>query len=162
MKMAVNFAHADTSSSISKVKSLTDAQIRRAQDRRLFANNASSSDNTVPERAFSELSDFIASGKSTTFVPANAILFIPDKYRDHVVEEPEGNLVMWKDFLRMNRSLVDPFEVTLKQASGAEIIDPEEIEAATKKGRIIVAVLRGFPTSVSKNGTKVSTLKNTN
>jgi hypothetical protein len=103
-----------------------------------------------------EMSDFIAVSGRTVIVPKGAILHVPERLRASVVAAPQGKLLAWQEFLAGNIALVSTLEITLEEASGAEPIAPERLETAIRSDRMIVAVLRGNPTSVHRPATEAT------
>ena len=113
----------------------------------LFEHVISSDEQPLTKTNLPNESKYITNKKVTTIVPKDAILHIPESLKKFVISEPTGDLHMWAKFYGQNRNLVSHFEVTLKQASGLAPIDPNRITVAKKENKIIVAVMRGNPTS---------------
>lgn len=95
-------------------------------------------------------SEFITFNGSTTLVPKNALLQIPEKYKTRINNHKPGSKVLsWLDFYTMNRAWISTVEVDLSQAKAEKPISPELLDTLSKKGHLVVAVLRnGGPISV--------------
>lgn len=96
-----------------------------------------------------ENSEFIAFDGIYTLLPKGAILHVPEKLRQHVVEKPEGKLMLWSEFAGRYRGLVNHFNVTLEQAAGQAAVPQELFESARESGLIVVAMMNGNPVSVN-------------
>ena len=132
----------------------TDAEVLAA---RLLATEAKtvgekSGAPSQSERVYNivEMSDFIAFDEFSTLVPKGAILSVPDSFRPNMITDVSGTLILWNEFLNRNRARISPFEITIEQAAGVAEIDPKLLRSAIATGSIIVAVIRGNPTSVSR------------
>jgi hypothetical protein len=132
-------------------QSASDDQLAILRNRPLFAGQASAGKTDRPPLTINETSDFIAFDGFCTLVPKGAILFVPDRMRAGVVAAPSGELVLWLPFLSRNTARIIPLEVTIRQASGMEPINPRVLESAAKSGHMVVAVMQGSPTSVAVN-----------
>jgi hypothetical protein len=133
------------------VERISDSQLERLREaKRPFAHVPTATAEPAAERSFADASDFLVFDGNSTFVPKNAILHVPESLKPHIVAAPTGTLMLWRDFLARNTARIAPFEVTLEEASGSTSIDSDRIESAARSGRILVAVTRGFPISVSR------------
>jgi hypothetical protein len=129
---------------------MTDDQLRELQQRpSTLVGKVTEVQAPREQKSFAETSDFINFNGVSTFVPKGAILHIPGQYRELVTASPGSKLLMWRDFLRQYPAIVGPLEVGLAEASGAKPIEPRLLESAVRSGRIIVAVIRGNPSSIS-------------
>jgi hypothetical protein len=106
----------------------------------------------APEAAasFADASEFISFGGLTTFVPKGAVLHVPERLRGCMTQDAKGELVFWTDFLNRFPALVEPFEVSIREAAAATAIKPERLAAVARSERIIITVILGNPTSTNK------------
>ena len=97
-----------------------------------------------------ENSEFISFNGNTTLVPKNALLQIPDRYKTRINNHKPGSKILsWLDFYTLNRGWISTVEVNLAQAKAEKPISPELLDTLSKKGHLVVAVLRnGGPISV--------------
>lgn len=96
-----------------------------------------------------ENSEFITFNDNTTLVPKNALVLIPEKYKDRINNHKPGSKILsWVDFFKLNRGWISTVEVTLAQAKGETPISPELLETLSKSGNLVVAVLKNGPISV--------------
>lgn len=91
----------------------------------------------------------ISDGTNWTLVPRGAVLHTPDSHTARVNAPPVGNLVSWQEFLNMNHAWIAGEEISLRQAEGADTLDPRRIAYWPKQSKVIVAVHRGGPVSVN-------------
>lgn len=140
---------------------ITDTQLRKLQDANRTSNEqaaakqrkvttAATAASAAPAQTFEEASEFLAFRGQCTFVPKGAILYVPPQSRSCIATSLTGNLLLWGDFLPRNTAWLSTFEVSLEEASGAKPINPERLKAAQRNNRILVAAIRGNPTSVAK------------
>lgn len=101
-------------------------------------------------------SEFVVFEGNYTIVPKGAILHVPDRYKGQVVAKPQGNFILWQEFIMRYRGLVSSFEVSLEEASGQAVIKAERLDAARKTGLIIVGTLNHNPISVSQGAASVA------
>jgi hypothetical protein len=97
-----------------------------------------------------ETSDFIAFDGCSSLVPKGAILHVPEQFSANIAAGPTGKILLWSDFLNLNRARIYSFEISLEEAAGRKSIDTKRLESAIKTGQLVVAVIRGCPTSVFK------------
>ncbi|MES2980788.1 MAG: hypothetical protein V4727_00615 [Verrucomicrobiota bacterium] len=96
-----------------------------------------------------ENSELITFNGNTTLVPKKAIVQIPEKYKDRInAHKPGSKILSWMDFYTLNRGWISTVEVTLAQARGEVPVSPELMETLSKKGNLVVAVLKNGPISV--------------
>lgn len=91
----------------------------------------------------------ISDGINWTLVPQGAVLHTPEQHTDRINVPPVGNLISWKEFLALNYSWIAGEEISLRQAKGLDAIDSRRTDYWPKQSRVIVAVHRGGPISVS-------------
>lgn len=84
-----------------------------------------------------------------TLVPRGAVLHLPPAYADRIVAAPEGTLLPWPDFCTRNRGWLHIQPVRLSDALGETDLSEDTREANERLGRVVVAVFRGGPISVS-------------
>jgi hypothetical protein len=96
-----------------------------------------------------ENSEFITFNGKTTLVPKHALIQIPEKYKSRINNhKPGSKIVSWADFYTLNRGWISTVEVTLAQARADKPISPELLDTLSKKGNLVVAVLKNGPISV--------------
>lgn len=101
-------------------------------------------------------SEFVVFEGHYTLLPKGAILHVPERFKAQVVAKPQGNFILWQEFITRYRAVVSSFEVSLAEASGEAPIKPERLEAARKTGLIIVGTLNHNPISVSRTGASIA------
>ncbi len=95
-------------------------------------------------------SDLITFNGNTTLVPKNALVQIPEKYKDRINNHKPGSKILsWIDFYTLNRGWISTVEVTLAQAKGQTPVSSDLMETLTKKGNLVVGVLKNGPISVN-------------
>lgn len=90
----------------------------------------------------------LSDGVNHTLLPNHSLIFVPDALKDHVVEKPKGELILWPDFLQRHRAWLLPQEVTLDTALGKKPLTPDFLKSIQLSRSIVVGVLRGSPISV--------------
>jgi hypothetical protein len=96
-----------------------------------------------------ENSEFITFNGYTTLVPKNAIIVIPEKYKNRINNHKQGSkVVSWIDFYSQNRGWISTIEVNFAQAKGEKPVSEKQLETLNKSGNLIVAVLKNGPISV--------------
>lgn len=111
-------------------KNVSEARVIRAGEQSIIAQSVILSD-----------------GSNWTLVPKGAILFLPESQNSKINTRPVGNLVPWKEFLRLNHAWVSAEEVTLRQAEGVQPLDERRVEFWSKNQKVIVATYLGGPIS---------------
>lgn len=96
-----------------------------------------------------ERSDILSNGTYWTYLPKNAILHIPDHLKTKIVTSPNGKLVSWEKFHAMNPAWLSKENVDIATATGAKHIDFERFQSITRRNKIIVAVHKNSPISIS-------------
>jgi hypothetical protein len=112
---------------------------------------ATGEDASVKNRIGSLLdnSDLITFNGNTTLIPKNAVIQIPEKYKDRINNHKKGSKILsWVDFFTLNRAWISTVEVTFDQAKAEKPISPELLENLSKSGKLVVAVLKNGPISV--------------
>ena len=90
-------------------------------------------------------SSFVNVAGKSTFLPTDALVYIPPSMKSSVSKEKTGELVLWPDFYRMNRSRFHTVEVTESEFRGKTPISQERLMQWKSLGRIVVALYRGNP-----------------
>ena len=127
------------------------ARMRRAKDP---MKNLAEAKPVAPERREAkpvdllERSDFLSFNGLSTLVPKGAILHVPKGYGSRLKADSRARIIIWSEFLRLNRGWVTNLEVSPAQAEGAEPFPEETIKALEKNPRVVVATLGGGPISV--------------
>lgn len=94
-------------------------------------------------------SDFITFNGNTTLVPKNALIQIPEKYKNRINNhKPGSKIISWSDFYTINRGWISTVEVNLAQARSEKSISPELLDTLNKKGNLVIAVLKNGPISI--------------
>jgi hypothetical protein len=93
-------------------------------------------------------SDILSDGHNWTIVPKGALLHVPEALANRVGARPIGTLLVWNEFLTVNRGWLFTEEVTFAQAAGKAPIPASRTEFWQKNGKVIVAVHLGGPISV--------------
>lgn len=86
--------------------------------------------------------------ESHTVVPRNSVLFAPAALKHHVLEVPNGALVLWPRFFKENMNWIQTQEVSFKQARGDDKLSDSVLKRIARTGKIVVAVHKGYPISV--------------
>ncbi len=82
----------------------------------------------------------VSDGVNHTLLPKQAVIFLPERHRQRIVEEPVGKLVLWPDFQKLNHSWIRPLEVSLDVAKGDKAIN-EAIRRQFESGfQVVVSV----------------------
>lgn len=95
-------------------------------------------------------SSFVSVGNRCSFLPTDAILYIPDSMKEQVSKEKTGKMVLWPDFYRSNRSHFHTVEVSPDEFTGKKPIAEARMKQWQTLGRIVVAVYRGNPITIPK------------
>jgi hypothetical protein len=93
-------------------------------------------------------SDILSDGTHWTLVPKGAVLHTPAAMAKRVGVEPVGQLLVWSDFLNVNRAWLQAEEISYEQATGKIPLVAEHAAFWPKQGKVIVAVHLGGPISV--------------
>ncbi len=93
-------------------------------------------------------SDFFCLGGQATLVPKGAILHLPAAYADRMKLVDGAKIVVWSDFLAVNRGWIQTLEVTRRQAEGDDPFPEDTVKALEKSPNVVVATLKGGPISV--------------
>lgn len=85
-----------------------------------------------------------------TLAPKGSVLHVPTHYQKMVTTTPQGTLISWKKFLRLNRGWLQTVPVTRQQVSGKEPINPKTLKAQRSIGKVIVTTLSHIPIALPK------------
>ncbi|SHK27152.1 hypothetical protein SAMN02745181_3540 [Rubritalea squalenifaciens DSM 18772] len=96
-----------------------------------------------------KVSAILVSSSKHTVVPEKAILYTPDALKSKVAKKPEGEFVKWSSFYKSNYSWLHLMEVSLEQARGLKPIDKTKIENLQRQGKMIIAVYKKNPITVT-------------
>ncbi len=83
-----------------------------------------------------------------TIVPDHAIVHMPEGMEHYVIDDPQGPLLFWNDFLGKNLGWLTTQEISLDQASGKEKLPTLVEEQIRQSELIVVATHKGFPISM--------------
>lgn len=97
---------------------------------------------------------FLVDNSVSTKIPANSIIFVPDRLKGKVSEQIKGKLVPWKRFYSRNMSSIHLFPVTIEQARGTGKIKQEHIQQFEKLGKIVIATHDGGLITVNPEALK--------
>jgi len=100
------------------------------------------------EQSIVKQSTILNDGRNWTIIPKGAVIFMPDKMREHADSKPVGTLLSWSDFLARNFAWVTTNEVSFNQAAGNEAIPANRAAFWAKQDKVVVAVHQGGPISV--------------
>jgi len=95
-------------------------------------------------------STFVKAGSECSFIPTDAILYVPDSLKARVTKEKGENMVLWPKFYRKNTSSFHTVEVSVDEFTGKKPVSEARMKQWQSLGRIVVAVYRGNPISVPK------------
>jgi len=96
-----------------------------------------------------EQSRILHDGINWTIVPQGSVIYLPETLKSKVDSKPVGNLLPFDEFLVLNRSWITTNEVTFDQAVGNEPLLTREVSFWSKQDKMVVAVHRLGPISVS-------------
>ena len=129
---------------------ISDKDLKQRQASEKFGGFAP--EGSVPKGwGLEENSEFIAFEGSVTILPKGAIIHVPERFQKCIVKKPEGNLILWNEFIARFRGLVQNFDVTIEEASGETPVKPERLEAAKKTGLILVGTYNRNPITVNRS-----------
>lgn len=97
---------------------------------------------------------FLVDNNVSTKIPANSIIYVPDRLKGKVSEQIKGTLVPWKRFYSRNMSSIHLYTVTIEQARGTGKIKQEHIQQFEKLGKIVVAINDGGIITVNPEALK--------
>lgn len=96
-----------------------------------------------------DTSDFITFNGNTTLVPKNSLIQIPEKYKSRINNHKPGSKILtWRDFYTLNRGWITTVEIDLAQARSEKPLNPDLVETLTKKGNVVIAVMKNGPISI--------------
>ncbi|GAA5495247.1 hypothetical protein Rhal01_01422 [Rubritalea halochordaticola] len=96
-----------------------------------------------------KVSAILVSSSKHTVVPEKAILYTPDALKSKISKKPEGEFVKWSSFYKSNYGWLQLLEVSYEQARGLKPIDKDKIENLKRQGKMIIAVYKKNPITVT-------------
>jgi len=87
----------------------------------------------------------ISDGDKFTIVPIGSVLHLPTNLRSRVIARPQGDILMWPDFLQKNTAWITAKEVPLPVSRGEMKAPAALIREFSNEVRIVVAVYHGCP-----------------
>jgi hypothetical protein len=87
-------------------------------------------------------------GADWTLIPQGAVVFIPEKMKNRIIDKPTGTLIAFKDFLIKNRAWITTVEVSIDQATGAKPLPAKQAEFWSKHDKVVIAVHQNGPISM--------------
>jgi hypothetical protein len=92
-------------------------------------------------------STILSDGTNWTLVPKGAVLFVPEKLKTRISDQPSGTLLSWSDFLVNNHNWITPCEISIEQATGKTPLSANRSAFWVKQEKIVVAVHQRGPIS---------------
>lgn len=89
-----------------------------------------------------------------TYVPKESILNIPERFADRLRKKGEGKYVSWSEFHRKNVAWVETQVVTIRQASGEDILPEAVLERINKSTRLVIATYNQRPITLINKSEK--------
>jgi hypothetical protein len=90
----------------------------------------------------------ISDGDKFTIVPIGSVLHLPASLRSRVIARPQGDILMWPDFLQKNTAWITAKEVPLPVSRGEMKAPAALIREFSNEVRIVVAVYHGCPITI--------------
>ena len=116
-------------------------------NRELVNTKARSIEESSKPKNVIERSMILSANGYSTLVPKGAILHLPSKHSSKIVQEPEGNLIAFPEFLRKNIAWLTCREVSMKEAVGDQPLNEQTKEACLNAGRIVISTIQRSPVS---------------
>jgi hypothetical protein len=91
---------------------------------------------------------FISDGEKFTIVPIGSVLHLPADLRSLIIARPNGDILMWPDFLQKNGSWITVKEVPLAMSRGETKPTAAMLREILSETRILIAVYRGCPITI--------------
>ena len=88
-----------------------------------------------------------------TRVPEKSVLYVPAHHKAKILASPNGKYLSWDKFFKKNAGWIHIYEVKIAHAKGTEYFDPKVIDAYRSMGKVIIAVFKGNPITVSDKTT---------
>lgn len=88
-------------------------------------------------------------GNFWTFVPAGAVIHVPERLQNRVNGQPSGTLLEFRDFLNRNRGWIITREVSRSQAAGKTPFSEKFQQILQNSGQVNIATLSGNPVSIN-------------
>lgn len=92
----------------------------------------------------------LVAGEDHTVVPQGAVLSLPPKLANMVVEKPQGTLMIWPEFIKKHYRLITTKEVSYETAKGEDPISEKEKKAFSIGGKVVIAVYKKNPIEVKE------------
>jgi hypothetical protein len=90
----------------------------------------------------------ISDGEKFTILPIGCVLQLPANLRSHIIKQPQGDVLMWPDFLRKNSAWITSKEVSLPMSRGDAKAAAPILRDVSTETRIVVAVYRNCPITI--------------
>ncbi|MGJ8632512.1 MAG: hypothetical protein ACSHX7_01210 [Luteolibacter sp.] len=98
----------------------------------------------VPRKPL-EASTILSAYGYWTFVPKGSVIHIPDSLKGNIASAPQGQLVLFPEFLAKNIAWLTTRELKMDEIVGDTPIKDDIRKAMATSGRIVVATLSGSP-----------------
>jgi hypothetical protein len=119
----------------------------KAQQAKMIPAPVAAAEKAQPQSLINE-SCIIQDGNHWTLVPKTAVIFFPAAKKDRVNAKPVGEMLLWADFLALNRNWITTTEITFDQAAGTVALPAERVAYWQKQDKVIVATHQAGPISV--------------
>ncbi|MEI6871715.1 MAG: hypothetical protein WCL08_05475 [Verrucomicrobiota bacterium] len=100
------------------------------------------------ESSLSTASIFIFDGEYYTILAVGSVLSLPTRLQSRVVANPQGDVLLWPDFLARNAAWLGAREVTLEMSRGDTKAAAAVMRELAAETRLVVAVYQGCPITV--------------
>ncbi len=90
----------------------------------------------------------ISDGENFTLVPIGSVLHLPANLRSRIISQPQGDVLMWPDFLQKNAAWITAKEVTLPMSRGDAKAAAPILKDVSTETRLVVAVYRNCPITI--------------
>ncbi len=106
---------------------------------------------TAPPSTQSSLltsSILISDSENFTIVPIGSVLHLPPSLRSRILAQPQGDVLMWPDFLKKNSAWLTVKEVSLPMSRGEAKAAALVLREISNETRLVVAVYHGCPITI--------------
>lgn len=100
------------------------------------------------KKDYYEGTTILVKGEDHTVVPQGAVLSLPPKLAEMVVQKPRGKLLIWPLFIKKHARYITTKEVSWETAKGNDPITEKEKKAFSIGGKVVIAVYKKNPISV--------------
>ena len=90
----------------------------------------------------------ISDGEKFTIIPVGSVLHLPTNLRSRIIAQPQGDVLMWPDFLQKNSAWITAKEVTLPMSQGDSKAAAPILREIANETRLVVAVYRNCPITI--------------